>query len=158
MLSYFGSNVIETLNTRDNENTSGRFLSLLLCSILLNYCSVLTLAVKLMLHFLRLLLLKGKIGSGTRPCWWSCIHSESTCFCFSNCRTPQHDASWHTLSQSIRPHSGGAFRTFPQPRPSLSSWLAFTLFHRQLNIHKSSCSKRSAVMLPFFGQWSILAS
>lgn len=109
-----------------------------------------------MLHFLRLFLLKCKIGSGARPHWWSYICSESTCFCFSNCSTSRHETSWHTLSQSIRPHSGGAFRTFPQPSPSLSSWLAFTLFHRQLNIHKSTCSKRSALMLPFF--WAVVHS
>lgn len=109
-----------------------------------------------MLHFLRLFLLKCKIGSETRPHWWSYICSESTCFCFSNCSTSWHETSWHTLSQSIRPHSGDAFRTFPQPSPSLSSWLPFTLFHRQLNIHKSTCSKRSALMLPFF--WAVVHS
>lgn len=60
----------------------------------------------------------------------------------------------------VRPHSGGAFRTFPQPSPSPSSGLAFILFfplfHRQLNIHKSSCSKRSALMLSSF--WAVVHS
>lgn len=60
----------------------------------------------------------------------------------------------------VRPHSGGAFRTFPQPSSSPSSGLAFIvfspLFHRQLNIHKSSFSKRSALMLSSF--WAVVHS
>lgn len=54
----------------------------------------------------------------------------------------------------VRPHSGGAFRTFPQPSSTPSSGLAFILlsplFHRQLNIYKSSYNKRSALMLSSF--------
>lgn len=60
----------------------------------------------------------------------------------------------------VRPHSGGAFRTFPQPSSTPSSGLAFILlsplFYRQLNIHKSSYSKRSALMLSSF--WAVAHS
>lgn len=64
-----------------------------------------------------------------------------------------------TCSHSpVTPHSGGAFRPFPQPSPSLSPGLAFILsfpfFHRQLNIDKSICSKRSALMLSSF--WAVV--
>lgn len=51
----------------------------------------------------------------------------------------------------VRPHSGGAFRIFPQPSSTPSSGLPFMLlspsFHRQLNIHKSSYSKRFTLVL-----------
>jgi len=119
----------------------------------------LTLVVKQMLHF-GLFLLKGKIYSGTRPHCWSYIYSECTCFCFSNCRTSKHVAFWYTLSQSWKTTIRWCFQDITAAWSLSIFWVGFyslfPSFHRQLNIHKSSCRKRSALTFSWF--WAVVHS
>lgn len=76
-------------------------------------------------------------------------------FALNGCVSLSPDAGHHSMlllgthsHSPARSHSGGAFRIFPQPSSTPSSGLPFILlsplFHRQLNMHKSSYSKRSS--------------